>query len=485
MASLRKRGRVWYYRFVDADGISRERKGCPDRRETEAMAAGCEAEASKVKAGLIDPKALAYRAHEARPLAEHLDDFQAAGSAKGSTAKHVKLFTDRARRVVALVKGARLETIDAPRRSTAKQRADAAEATRGYLKAARLSDLTPSGIQRALSTLVASGRALATVNHHRAAIKAFAAWAKDDGRMRDDPTGSVTGYNAREDRRHDRRTISLEELRRLIDEAQRGPTYRLMTGPARALCYRLAVSTGLRYSEIKSVTPASLDLSNPAPTVSVSACYTKNGEPATLPLPDDVASDLARYVVLMASDAPVFPLPDSGPKMLKIDLAAAGIAYRDASGLVFDFHALRCQCATLADAAGVSPRVTQALMRHSTLELTGRYTRPRTLDIDRASGMLPSLRSDPQKPDSLAATGTDGQHIKNLVAHPLPIGGDGMSRKLTDADVMAGKDARSSMERNPLLASGFDASGRELSEVVATSGVRTRTGDLRIMRPPL
>ena len=54
---------------------------------------------------------------------------------------------------------------------------------------------------------------------------------------------------------------------------------------------------------------------------------------------------------------------------------------RDASGLVFDFHALRCQTATLADQAGVSPRVVQKLMRHSSLELTGRYTRPRAVDI--------------------------------------------------------------------------------------------------------
>ena len=61
MASFRKRGRVWYYRYVDADGVQHERKGCPDRRETEAMAAAAEAEASKVRAGLIDPKALGFR----------------------------------------------------------------------------------------------------------------------------------------------------------------------------------------------------------------------------------------------------------------------------------------------------------------------------------------------------------------------------------------------------------------------------------------
>jgi hypothetical protein len=41
--------------------------------------------------------------------------------------------------------------------------------------------------------------------------------------------------------------------------------------------------------------------------------------------------------------------------MLRHDLEAAGIPYRDQGGMVFDFHSLRCEMATLADAAGVSP----------------------------------------------------------------------------------------------------------------------------------
>ena len=56
-----------------------------------------------------------------------------------------------------------------------------------------------------------------------------------------------------------------------------------MTGPVRALCYRLAASTGLRYSEIASIRPASFDWE--APSVTVAAAYTKNGDPATLPFP--------------------------------------------------------------------------------------------------------------------------------------------------------------------------------------------------------
>ena len=56
--------------------------------------------------------------------------------------------------------------------------------------------------------------------------------------------------------------------------------------------------------------------------------------------------------------------------MVRRDLEAAGIPYRDAGGLVFDFHSLRCELATLADQAGVSPRVVQRMMRHSKLEMT-------------------------------------------------------------------------------------------------------------------
>src|SRR5262249_44932851 len=129
-----------------------------------------------------------------------------------------------------------------------------------------------------------------------------------------------------------------------------------------------------------------------APSVTIRAAYTKNGDPATLPLPRDTADDLAAYVTTLAPEEPVFPLPrrGRGAEMLRVDLAAAGIPYRDAAGLVFVFHSLRCETVTLADAAGVSPRVVQKMMRHSTLELTGRYTRPRAVDIEARAAMLPS-----------------------------------------------------------------------------------------------
>jgi integrase len=186
-----------------------------------------------------------------------------------------------------------------------------------------------------------------------------------------------------------------------------------MTGPMRALCYRLAAQTGLRFSEIGSIRPGSFDWD--APSVTIKAGFTKNGDPATLPLPTDLADDLAAYVATLQADSPVFPLPGGrGAKMLRRDLAAAKIEYRDAAGLVFDFHSLRCQMATLADQAGISPRVVQRLIRHSTLEQTDRYTRPRAVDIESAARRLPSLKPAPRRPEAQAATRTNGNVLTNM-----------------------------------------------------------------------
>ena len=57
MASFRKHGKVWYYRYTDADGVKRERKGCSDKRATEDLARAAESTVARQKAGLSDPKA--------------------------------------------------------------------------------------------------------------------------------------------------------------------------------------------------------------------------------------------------------------------------------------------------------------------------------------------------------------------------------------------------------------------------------------------
>ncbi len=484
MASFRKRGKLWYYRFTNADGDRVEEKGHWDLVTTKGLARKAEDDAAKIRAG--DGRELAYRNAKSLPLTDHFAAWRASMTAKNTTEKHIELFANRAARVVALIRGAKLSDIEPARNATREQAAKAAATLSEIIASARLTDLGDESVQKALATLKAAGRSLATCNHHRAAIKAFSAWCYDKHRLRDDVLRGVTGFNALEDRRHDRRTVSLAELRRLIEAAERGPDVMGMSGPARALCYRLAVASGLRYSELASILPESFDWK--PPSVTVAAAYTKNGDPATLPVPTDLANDLAAYVAPLPSGTPVFPLPpEKGAKILRVDLQAAGIPYRDASGLVFDFHALRCQTATLADAAGVTPRVVQKMMRHSTLELTGRYTRPRAVDIEAAAGMLPSLKPEGDKPEALAATGTEGRGgpINKRFAPSLPLGDENSGRFESVQDVIGDSNDASCMVGSSRENKAPFSPVRSNSATVVNTGEATRTPDLRIMRPPL
>jgi hypothetical protein len=62
----------WFIAYQDEHGHRRTVKGCPDKAATEAMARKLESEAALRRRGVIDPKADAYAAHEATPLADHL-----------------------------------------------------------------------------------------------------------------------------------------------------------------------------------------------------------------------------------------------------------------------------------------------------------------------------------------------------------------------------------------------------------------------------
>jgi integrase len=397
----------WHINYTDETGKRRKKVGCSDKAATNRLANDIANKVALRREGLIEPEAEQRSAAGRKPLAVHLAAWHDHLSAQGHTDKHAGMSLERARRVVALVKGAALAHIAPPRRTKQTDREAFVKRVDSLVEAARLADLTRDRVQGALAALKDGGLSLQSVNHHRACIRAFSRWAWRNGRTAADALAGLAGYNAATDRRHDRRTISIDELRRLVAAAHDGPTYQKMTGPARALCYRLAATTGLRYSEIASITPESLDLEADPATVTVAASATKNREPATLHLPVDLAADLAQFVATIAEGVPVFPLPRKGAKMLRVDLAASGVPFQDDAGLFFDFHSLRCECATLLDLAGVSPRVVQKKMRHSTLELTGRYTRPRVADLERATDALPSLRPAEPQPGTLAATGTD------------------------------------------------------------------------------
>ncbi len=115
-----------------------------------------------------------------------------------------------------------------------------------------------------------------------------------------------------------------------------------LTGPERTTLYRLAVETGLRASELGSLTPASFDLTDLGQaTVTVEAACSKHRREDVLPLRPDMARTMAEFIAGRQRDEVLFRMPDKPAAMLRKDLEAGGIPYRDASDRVADFHALR------------------------------------------------------------------------------------------------------------------------------------------------
>src|SRR5260370_4865456 len=113
--------------------------------------------------------------------------------------------------------------------------------------------------------------------------------------------------------------------------------------------------------------------------------------------------------------------------MLRIDLDAAGIAYRDEEGRVADFHALRHSYITLLSRSGVSPKVAQELARHSDIRLTMNvYTHTGLFDLAGAVDSMPALMPTGPVPERtvLRATGTEG-HSRLDRALTKPLRADG------------------------------------------------------------
>ncbi len=85
-------------------------------------------------------------------------------------------------------------------------------------------------------------------------------------------------------------------------------------------------------------------------------------------------------------------------KVLRADLADAGIEYRDDAGRVADFHALRHAFISNLARGGVHPKIAQQLARHSTITLTmDRYSHTVIGDLADGLNALPEL--SPGKPE--------------------------------------------------------------------------------------
>jgi len=208
--------------------------------------------------------------------------------------------------------------------------------------------------------------------------------------------------------RRRRRALEDAEIGRLLAATEKEPARYGMTGPERALLYRFALETGLRASELRSLTPASVNVADLSrSTVTVAAAHSKHRREDVLPMRRDLAEMLATFIRGRDRSARLLPVPRRTADMLRSDLKAAEIPAEDRSGRVVDFHALRHTCITRLARSGVAPAVAKDLARHSSITLTmDHYTHTVIGDKYAALASLPAIEADDGSEEK-RATGTD------------------------------------------------------------------------------
>ncbi len=232
-----------------------------------------------------------------------------------------------------------------------------------------LSDITGPKVEAYLKQLRDAGTSYCRSNHVLVTIKAFLAWLMREGITQANPVANLRPLNEREDRRHPRRALEVNELKRLLETTKRsaGKLFGL-TGHERYLIYRLATETGLRRGEITKLTVGCFDFDKGV--VSLDAKYTKNKKGARLPLRKNLAQELRAFCRDKLPTATVFKMPWATSIMIRRDLEAARLPYKDEAGRFFDFHCLRGEFGTLLAMRGVHPKTAQVLMRHHDVNLT-------------------------------------------------------------------------------------------------------------------
>jgi integrase len=490
VATVFKRGGVgnWLASWYDHGGKRRERSTrTTDRRTADRLAGKWEGDSMLRKEGVIDPRIDRFGVHEARALADHLDDWESAMLAKGNTPRGVAMVKGRAVRVAALA------------------------------KADRISLLTPSAVLAAIDA-VRDGDddhdpvGLQTAHHYIRAIKGFSRWLARDGRTAVDALAHLAGFNAATDRRYERRAFDGDELARLIDAAASGPVVLGMGGTDRAAAYRIAAGTGFRAAEVSSLTRESFDLDADPPTITVRAGYSKNRQTAVQPIRADLAETLRPWLKGKAAKARVCPLPARAAEMLRADFRRARAKWlretraqwlrdgrrrpvwrplrksrfltpHDEAGRVADFHAFRHDYITRVVQSGASVKVAQELARHSTPVLTiGRYAKARLHDLRQALDGLPGADSPPKRErPALLATGTDDAHPQHWPQHserPNSLtAAPGRDGGLT---IAGSADAQKAAITGDNRAAALTGAAEERSVPGAT-----RTPDLRFRRPLL
>jgi len=261
-------------------------------------------------------------------------------------------------------------------------------------KAKSLADLDTGTVSQVLHAMRTRGKkplSQGSSNHYARAVKSFSRWLWQGKKTTDDVLCNLKMVTVTQKRQ--RGTLSASDIGKLLTVTENSrKTLCGLRAVDRAMLYRLALFTGLRYSELQSLTPSSIDLE--AKTIRVEAAYSKHRRDDVLPLHDSIVERLREW--LIGKNGKLFDgwkaCRNHGSMMISRDLKRAGIPSTDARGKRIDFHALRHTFITSLARSGVHPSKAKALARHSTITLTmDVYSHVETDELRESVNCLPSV----------------------------------------------------------------------------------------------
>lgn len=349
---VRKRTRDWWIGWTDSAGTPRRKKIGRDKRAAEGALARVQELVARERAGLpADPAA----GDAVRPLTELAAEYLAGLAAAGTSARYRRTID---RHLTAVMVACRWLT---------------------------WADVGPRPLLAYLGGLRGDGKAPATVNGHLRSVRGFVLWLADALNAAN-PIRKVKFLNEDVDRRRGRTQLTDAELARLVAAAAASP-YRykcLVNGKARAVVYQLAAYSGLRASELESLTPARFDLDADTPLVTIEAADAKGKRLEPVPLPRHLVPMLREFLAGRPRGGRLFPGNWARHKRqglwLARDLKRAGIGTTskkgrqlDADGKPYNFHSLRRRYVTRLIRSGADVDQVRRLARHRDVRTTLKY----------------------------------------------------------------------------------------------------------------
>jgi len=165
-------------------------------------------------------------------------------------------------------------------------------------------DIAASKVQRCIAKMQDNGLGKKTANYYLKAFQHFARWMVEDRRAATSPISHLRAFEVKKnDIRRQRRPLEPDEVRRLLEAKQAAEPRFGLSGYE----HRLAVESGLRANELRSLRVSCFDFDNYMVTVQDHTA--RNRKEKTLPLRPDTAAEIRELFARKLPDAQVFKVP--------------------------------------------------------------------------------------------------------------------------------------------------------------------------------